>query len=847
MKSLRCAIYALFLFSLCASASVKPGENILVNGELKTDRTDTPPLFWFVTAQSGEAEYCLNGGPDDKPYVHIINTSGKNAQSVLRQLDLQLVAGERYKISAWFKATDYSCNVRGVSICNAGWEKYEGVTPANGTYDWTFLEKEFTLFDSSDGKFFAAIFSEGFTGELCVADVRLTALTEAGQMGSSAPELAVIYGQPTMVPWEPLLHRIPADNPVVSFHFYGKLQNMEEMDVVMKASDCDEIVVQPLQPEINTLRLPEGARSGILTVSLRDRKNGEEAYSKSHTYAVIDIPAIDVSGHRRLNNLCTEVLNKPLEPVSDIQEFSFTNSRDGWIYLAVQDAGGQPVEVVMDGKTTVLDGESLNNESFHDVPMGRHTLAVRNTLNGGRIVVRAIAETLNYCPVVNSIVTENPTYDWDFQVKYGLPAITTQNGGSIPDEKLGWFRRQGYRWIANQMSTNLKDDEDLTARLDQSRGMIDDRYDGVTCDEQFFFQPVMLQRYTRGLHAYTNPKNRLIYSWIVGKPATVGIDQEFLSECVNASGGRGRLLLEAYCHTAGTEQGARETIADKIVDNVRQIRNAFPNVLQSLGVILGNFNQVPILSLHHHPEVDMKYFLDLQLNSIANDPCMDGLGAVGYWGSYYADHEFHRWSYMLLRHYVVEGKTTMLSDEYGFSYRPGHVVNGDFTEGFQGWEKSGNVTTEKYTGYANASQNRWGGNMGVGDTMAVFSKQEDEVSTLSQTAQNLVPGRTYLLQFATCDVDYVKKRDSSAGDFGIRATLDDGAEIREDLSWQYVDRRGEKGRYEQNNGVARINLHHIVFTALKDKVEIKLDNQLSKPGENLGVNFFAVTPFLLEN
>jgi len=47
--------------------------------------------------------------------------------------------------------------------------------------------------------------------------------------------------------------------------------------------------------------------------------------------------------------------------------------------------------------------------------------------------------------------------------------------------------------------------------------------------------------------------------------------------------------------------------------------------------------------------------------------------------------------------------------------------------------------------------------------------------------------------------------------------------------------------------VARINLHHIVFTALKDKVEIKLDNQLSKPGENLGVNFFAVTPFLLEN
>ena len=840
-------LFLFLIYGAILSAAVKPGENILANGELKTDRTDTPPLFWNITSQSGETEYCLSGGPKDKPYIHISNSKGKqNAECVFRQLDLQLVAGETYKITAWVKASNFTCNTCGISVCNTGWMDFRGLTPGNGTYDWTFLEREFTMLDSSDGKYFAAIFAENFTGELCMADVRLTALTEAAQNGSTAPKLEDVFGQPLLVPWKPLLSQIPAEKPVVSFHFYGKLDNQQELEVVLKTSHTEEAVILPLQKELNTLPLPKGAKAGTLTVAIRNRKSGEELYTKNHPYAVIDIPAVDCSSHKHLNNLCTELLNQPLEASADTQTFAFGNPRHGWLYFAVQGTETQDVKIVMDGALTVLDGDSLNHESFREVPMGEHTLSVQNASNGDRLVVRAIAETLNYCPGVNSIVSENPPYDWDFQVKYGLPAITTQNGGSIPAENLEWFRRQGYHWVANQMSTNLGTDQELTNRLNTSAGMLEKQYDGVTCDEQFFFQPAMLQRYARGLHGYANPNNRMIYTWIVGKPATAGIDQDFISECLNACGGQGKMLLEAYCRSGETEADAQEIIDDKIVDNVAKIKEAFPNMLPSLGIVLGNFNQVPILSLHHHPSVDMKYFLDLQFNRIANDPLFDGLGCIGYWGSYYADHEFHRWSYMLLRHYVVEGKTTMLSDEYGFSYTPAHVVNGDFKDGFHGWHKNGNVSLETIGNYANSCQNRWGGNNAAGDTMAVFSKRGDEISTLTQSARNLVPGKAYLLQFATCDVDRIKGRDSSAGDYGIRATLGDGAEIRKDLSWQYIDRRGEEGRYDHNNGVARINLHHIVFIAAKEEVEITLDNQLAKAGENLCVNFFAVTPFLLE-
>ena len=61
-----------------------------------------------------------------------------------------------------------------------------------------------------------------------------------------------------------------------------------------------------------------------------------------------------------------------------------------------------------------------------------------------------------------------------------------------------------------------------------------------------------------------------------------------------------------------------------------------------------------------------------------------------------------------------------------------------------------------------------------------------------------------------------------------------------------VDAVMYEARYDFNDNVARVNLHHIVFTANAPEVTITLDNALAAPGENLGVNFVSLTPFLLE-
>jgi hypothetical protein len=152
------------------------------------------------------------------------------------------------------------------------------------------------------------------------------------------------------------------------------------------------------------------------------------------------------------------------------------------------------------------------------------------------------------------------------------------------------------------------------------------------------------------------------------------------------------------------------------------------------------------------------------------------------------------------------------------------------------------VRVDSHPEFARRSQGRWGGNGGVGDTFAVLVRGEGAPATLAQTAKGLVPGRTYCLQFATFDVKDLKANRIAPRRFGINVRLDAGAEIREDLSWVHVDKR-TKGRYDHNNGVARINLHHIVFTARAAETEIVFDNAAAQAGEELGINAVSLNPY----
>ncbi len=823
---------------------VAPGENLILNGDLEADQVDFP-LFW--TRNNTECViYNASGGPGGRASITLRAKEGEGGEITARQPGLKLVAGEKYKISAWVKTRGFASRHYGVTVHNSGWNQEIGLTSFPENSDWQYLETTFTMLNSAVNEYGIAVFGVDMRGEFSFAGIRLEPVTPAAWMGSRPSEAMRAQAEPRLVPWKPLLNKIPLDDPRLEMHFFGRFPDgaVADRDFVYAVNGA-AAVRRPLAKTVNRVDLaglPAGDHA--LAVSMVQRDSGEVLFADKFVITLAPSPVIDTAGHRRLNNLVTELLHQPVETAAE-ESFGFSNPRDGWVYVACQGEAATPeLRIVLDGGDVVVTAATDRREAFRQLPAGSHRLTVSGAA-GGQVVVRAVPVLFNYPPCINNHLPENPPYDWDWQKRHVLLGVNTLNGGAIPEEHRAEVRERGLVWLANLSSTKLPDADELVRRFQKNPGMTAPYYDGVTCDEQFFGQP-SITLYTDGLRQVDNPSNRLIYTWIVGKPTLPGLHHAFMSASLNASRGRGMLIYEAYCRPRPTEAEAMTYLQDYVVDTIRQFNAYFPGAAAGTGIIFGNFNQIPILSLDHAPEVDSKYYLDLQLHLVANDPAFAGLGATGYWGSYYADEEYNRWSFRLLRHYGVEGRTDMLSEQHGFRYRPGHLRNCDFEEGLQAWTveaaAEGSVRTETLAGFGKASQGRWGGSGRAGNTVCVLTRQNGPVNSVSQKATGLLVGRLYTLQFVVADYQDAVAKKINPRRFGLDAALSEGAEVLPEKTYVHVDKR-VKGRYAHNDNVARINLHHITFRARQPEVTITFRDADAAPGQELAFNYVMLKPY----
>ncbi len=755
------AIWILLVSAIVAVAAVKPGENILINGTFESEGRAWPP-FWDKGGSNASCD--PTGGPGKTGAVVFSNREGlKGISSTCRQYDQRIVAGETYKMSAYVKALGFKSAHCGIIVHDNGWYKEYGLKSfPEDTSGWQYVEQTFVLQESKNGIYGVAIFAIGYLGEIQFAQVKLEAVS-AGALAKSSPSpLLLEQNRPRLVAWEPLLNRIPLDQPRITFRLFGKTERaLTDYDCVGTIDGKVERK-QRLAPDANVVDLsglPPGDHA--LDVAIVERATRAKVFDITHVVTLKALPKVDASAHRRLNNLVVEVLAKPLQATGAAQRFEFSSARDGWVFIKVETAAEDPaLNARLDNSDTVITAATPRREAFRELPAGRHTLVVRGAASRGRVVVRSIAEVFNYPACASSQIPQNGKYDWDFHVRHVFPAVTTLNGGNIPEEHRAEVRRMGLKWLANVGTTEPKDAADLVTRMSRSPGMTEPWYDGFTADEQFFGTPALLA-YTEALRLLPNPENRLIYTWIVGKPGSPGMHNDFISAALNASRGRGRLLFEIYCHSRPSEQDAATYLNDRLVDTMARLAEYFPNAAAGTGMILGNFNQIPIISLDVSPEVDYKYYLDMQLHLIATHPLLKGLAMTGYWGSYYDDEELYRWSMRLLRHYCVEGRTEMLSKTYGYRYSPGHLSNCDFADGLKGWtaDPVDALRTDSFAGYGKGSQARWGAGGQTGDTFCVFKRGAGGPSTLTQTATGLTPGKVYTLQFVTADYkDMVAKQ-----------------------------------------------------------------------------------------
>jgi hypothetical protein len=200
-------VSVLLISATIAGASVKPGENILINGNFECQ--GQAPAFWD---KGGSNASCNpTGGPDKTGALIFSNPQGlKGISSRCRQYDQQLVAGETYKMSAYVKATGFKSAHAGVIIHDNGWYKEYGLKslPEN-TNGWQKLEQTFVLQESKNGVYGAAIFAIDYVGEVQFAQVKLEAISAGALAGSSPSRLLTEQNRPRLVAWEPLLNAIP--------------------------------------------------------------------------------------------------------------------------------------------------------------------------------------------------------------------------------------------------------------------------------------------------------------------------------------------------------------------------------------------------------------------------------------------------------------------------------------------------------------------------------------------------------------------------------------------------------------------------------------------------------------
>ncbi len=833
---LECLAFVAAFAAHSAVARVNIGENILVNGAFEADQVDFPQGWTFFPTRMVKPEWHPTGGPNGMPCVTFVNDAdAPSGNRSIRQPGLRLSDQGRYRISAWVRPRDgFRAERFWLLAVNDGWLASRGVRELPPAGKWTRVSKEFDGFKSR-GDYYCTVSLRGFRGSIDIADLRLEALDEIAAAGAEYAVLSKFQSAPRIVPWGRLLGETPNTTREVSFRFLGKLPPG------VPSGDCDMVVDGVSQPlsAVNTFRLPGGADCGILSVGVRHRACGSNIVERTFRFRTVDVPSPDnLKKHRRLNNYVTEVLRRKFGGGREALSFGVSGRK--WIHLAVRSAS--EFTVAMDGQK-VLDSSVESHEVFREVAPGDHVVAVDGVAQGDEITVRTIPEILNYAPVPSRI-REFPPYDWEFQKRYALPSVTTMNGGELPpQDELDLFHSLGRKWVANLMTTKPKSVDDIFARFASAKGMADPRYDGVTCDEQFCGSDEANSLYILGLRKYDleAKPTRGIYTWLVGKPTSGIFDAEFLSECTNASLGRGMVMTETYCRSRATEQEAKVYIESYICESMRRYRSAYPSVMSSIGMVLGNFVQPPILSLQHHCEIDYRYYLDMQFNALANDPALDGIGLAGYWGSYYTDDDMFRWCFRLLRHYCIDGKTEMLSAQHGLRYNPGFVRNPDFRKGLDGWQVEGSISHGSVRSFGERSLGLYGGAGGCGDDFAVFERG-DSPNRLSQKICGLVPGETYALQFVTFDADDAREHRFAPRRFGIAVDLGNGAMAVPGRSWAHIDRRKKTKHGEKND--ARVNLNRIEFVAKSSELVLSFSDDAAQLGEHLGINWIHLVKCL---
>ena len=582
-------------------------------------------------------------------------------------------------------------------------------------------------------------------------------------------------------------------------------------------------------------------------------------------------------GAKILNNMVAELLNVRRARRGE-QTYEFVNSGDGWVFFSssAQTKDGEisvwlepdPVE----GRPVLLHdaGQRGTLEAMRFLRAGSYGLRVRAAGNGSieRLVVRAVPE-IGYCFLpAEPLVKEFGPYDRAFLAKDILP-----NVNCMISESYSWFpktpefqafvrqwRQSGRKWIVRCggiPGIHVVKKGELTAEKAFSFWASDGSWkdpllDGIIVDEfsggadpRF---PIWAEA-VRRLHAAF--PGRTFYPWC-GRLYSGEPGRAFMAELIKS----GDLFAwEVYLKEQPSQAAAWLFLETRLVQEMLGWREV-PGAERHVMVCFGHLMSAPPETLSADPAVDFKVYVDMQFNLLANNPAFWNLGGVMEYHAAFADEESIRWAGKLFRHYCIEGKTEMLSKDYGYRYNPDHIQNADFDQRTEGWTLSlaepESITVGEFPGLG-WMEGRF--QRGVeGDHFLRLKRNAKSPNVFSQTLRNLEPGRLYSVRMFTGDYQDLSQSISAEKKHAVAVRIAN-ADVLPELSFQCVFKQRctahQIGKFTPSKP-AWMNFHRKVFRAKASTATLIISDWAGPDapggpiGQELMFNFIEVQPYLTD-
>ena len=597
---------------------------------------------------------------------------------------------------------------------------------------------------------------------------------------------------------------------------------------------------------------PFSVRAPFLTPA--DGKIGEEErapiFSALRRKPPKVLPPPAANDGRRLNTLVRRLAESETQAGGGC---AFSVSRDGWVWIAL-DGGEGTVEIDgADAGAFAAEGNRL--EAMRFVSKGDHRVKVGGFAGKRRLIVNSV-------PVILATSFPEPRISGaerltgEFLERYLYPAFNTFSYGwvpsRIPEREWRTFFARGRqmfghlcRWNKNCRGyfNRMEPPGNLAMRFRTSLGMSHKYYSGLTFDEIAASDLLEKTNFTEALRL-SRDLARPIWVWssgVVYEDNTV--NAEYLASIVAASGGRGRLLFECYARTQQDEASALSYFDDYLDGSILRAEKLLPGFVRSSMIVHGAYTRPGGYCTDCRVNVDTKRFWDMYFHRLATSPSFEGLAGIGLYAISNGEEEDLRWASRLIRHYALEGRTGRLSDKYAFRYESGHLGNGDFADGLEGWTveaaEPGSIRSAKIKGLASL-QGRKVKEAG-GDQACVFKRCASKPNVLRRKLAGLEKGRLYSLRFALAPVaDGAVKKDGRHP-FVFNARVDGAEDVTAAspaAKWGSVDRRA-----------GALSARTLVFRALSGTAELVFSDWADSKtpggdvGEELALNFVRVVPY----